>query len=268
MSTRKVLSFLLGLTLNINYLFAQSYNHETQRGARFLLSAGTNFTQQLKFQGTDEIHGTYNPGLEFGVGILYDLNPKNAVAFNFQYTLFQQGIFVDIHFDENSYMFQKYGVRRIDDGGLPFFDTFSTGSDRTGYTISANYQRKFSRGNHILAPILGVNFTYLYSYFFVGYSNILEDFNEPNDYYQYYKSGILFSKDSYKLGLNLGLHYRYETKRNNAFFADLTLHLYTNHDVDHAEWAIRGKHPDPYQTDRGTIKYSYNRMSLTFGYAF
>src|SRR5690606_11839100 len=159
------------------------------------------------------------------------------------------------------------GVSELDNK-LPLWDSFSTGPTTAGYETSVDWIRKHRINNHIFGAVFGLNIIYIYDNLNTQRSSITKDFSNPELSYQYYKSVVLLNKPIYKLGLNLGLHYRYETKRNNAFFADLTLHLYTNHDVDQAEWAIRGKHPDPYQTDRGTIKYSYNRMSLTFGYAF
>lgn len=267
MSYSKIITILTALLLHLQPASSQVYNPETESGVRFQLIAGSNFMQPLKFQGTTDITGTLNPGLQFGIGIMHDVNQRNAFSYQFQYVLMNHGTTNHFKFDNESYMFTQYGVSELDNK-LPLFDSFSTGPTTAGYEISVDWIRKHRINNHIIGAVFGFNLIYVYENLNIQSSSITEDFSNPELSYQYYKSVVLLNKQIYKLGLNLGLHYRYETKRNNAFFANLTLHLFTNHDVDQAEWAIRGKHPDPYQTDRGTIKYSYNRMSLTFGYAF
>lgn len=267
MSYSKIITILFALLLHLQPASSQVYNPETESGVRFQFIAGSNFMQPLKFQGTTDIKGTLNPGLQIGIGIMHDVNQRNAFSYQFQYNMLRHGSQHSIMFGPNSYVNTRYGVSEIDDN-FPLFDSFSTGPETAGYQLTVNWIRKHQFRRHTLGPILGLNLNYLFDNLSVLTSGISEDFNNRETYYQYLKTVVLNNEPIYKLGLNLGLHYRYETKRSNAFFADLTLHLYTNHDVDQAEWAIRGKHPDPYQTDRGTIKYSYNRMSLTFGYAF
>ena len=244
-----------------NILGAQQ-SASNQGNTRFQFLAGSNIMQPLEFIGTNDASGDIKLGFSFGVGTLHSINSKFSLSSRFLWFQTEHRFDQHISYDENSYFYQKYGFDEFINPrpGLPSTSIFSQ-----GYEVSINLNYNLLKGKHILGPSIGASLISVFSY--RGRSVITYD-NDEFGKYVIFQSNFRRIGTKNKIGIDFGLHYRFENKKGNAFTADLKAHLYFNNSIDYAEWIVRGKDPNPNVFESGPINYSYNRISLTVGYAF